>query len=158
MSDNQQPLLLVLDVHALVHRAYHAVPPLTVRRTGEVVNAVFGVASMLLKALADYQPSNLAAANDLPGPTFRHASFEDYKAHRPAAADDLRPQFVRVRQLLEAFCIPIYEQPGYEADDVIGTLATQATARALSTVIVTGDNDALQLVNPFVRVLTPRRT
>src|SRR5919199_1357386 len=107
------PLLLVFDVHALVHRAYHAVPPLTVRKTGEVVNATFGFASMLLKSIADFQPTHLAAANDLPGPTFRHESFEDYKAHRPAAPDDLRSQFGRVRELLEAFCIPLYEQPGY---------------------------------------------
>ncbi len=158
MAAPGQPLLLVFDIHALVHRAYHAVPPLTVRRTGEVVNAVFGFASTLLKTIADYRPTHLAAADDLPGPTFRHESFDSYKANRVAAPDDLRAQFARVRELLQAFCIPIYDQPGYEADDVIGALVKQAAARQIPSIVVTGDNDALQLVGPYVRVLTPRRT
>ena len=158
MAAPAQPLLLVFDVHALVHRAYHAVDLLTVRRTGEVVNAVFGFTSTLLKTLNDFRPTYLAAANDLPGPTFRHESFDSYKANRVAAPDDLRSQFRRVRELLEAFCIPIYEEPGFEADDVIGALVGQAAAQQIPSIVVTGDNDALQLVGPYVRVLTPRRT
>ncbi|MCS6802123.1 MAG: DNA polymerase I [Chloroflexota bacterium] len=150
-------LFLLFDGHALVHRAYHAMPPLTVQRTGEPSGAVFGVATMLLRLLADYQPSYLAFAFDLPAPTFRHAEYADYKANRPAGDPDLRAQIPRVRQLVTAFGIPYYEAEGYEADDIIGTLSRQIEERGLDTIIVTGDQDTFQLIDDHISVLTSRK-
>ncbi len=147
--------LLLIDGHALIHRAYHAIPPLNTR-TGQTTNAVFGFVTMLLKALNELQPTHVAVAFDPPGPTFRHQEYKEYKAHRPPPSDDLRSQFALVRRLVQAFHIPTYEVPGYEADDVLGTLARQATQAGLDTVIVTGDLDTLQLVNDHVRVYTTK--
>ena len=154
----ERPLLVLFDGNALVHRAFHALPPLTVTRTGETVGATYGFASMLLKVLNDLKPTHYAIAFDRPSPTFRHRMFEQYKAQRPKAPDELVNQFGRVRQLVEALHIPIFEVDGYEADDVLGTLSSQASARDMDTIIVTGDADAMQLVSPRVRVLTPRRS
>jgi len=151
--------LLIFDGHAIVHRAYHAFERSTERlstKKGEVVSAVYGFAQMLLKALNDYKPTHYAIAFDLPTPTFRHLAYEKYKAQRPPTPDELRQQFVRVRQLVDAFRIPVFEVAGYEADDVIGTLARQAGEKGLETIIVTGDADAMQLVSPTAKVLYPR--
>ena len=153
----EKPRLLLFDGNALVHRAHHALPPLTISRTGEVISAVFGFASMLLKAINELKPTHLAVAFDRPERTFRHHEFEAYKAHRPATAPELLPQFARVRLLLDAFRIPTFDSPGLEADDVLGTLSLQAQRLGVETVIVTGDTDAMQLVAPGVRLLTPRR-
>ncbi|HZU05844.1 MAG TPA: DNA polymerase I [Chloroflexota bacterium] len=149
-------LLLLLDGNALVHRAFHALPPLTTAR-GELVNAVYGVASMLLKALNELRPRYLAAAFDTPAPTFRHEAYAEYKGTRAPAAEGLHEQFARIYQLLAAFGVPIYRLDGYEADDVIGTLAHQASAQGIDVVILSGDLDTLQLVGPHVRVLAFRR-
>ncbi len=132
-------------------------PPLTVSRTGEVISAVFGFASMLLKAVNELKPSHMAVAFDRPEPTFRHQEYLEYKAHRPAMARELVPQFAKVRLLLDAFRIPMYEWPGLEADDILGTLSRQAREMGIDTVIVTGDTDAMQLVAPGVRLLTSRK-
>ncbi len=146
-------LLLLLDGHALLHRAWHAIrDPLTVRSTGEEVRAVFGFFNSLLRTLADRKPSHLAVTFDLPQPTFRHESFKEYKAHRPPTPPELRSQFGRIRQLIEAFDIPIYEQAGFEADDVLGTLCRQAEEQQIETIVLTGDTDTFQLVSPWVRV------
>jgi len=150
-------LLLLFDGNALVHRAFHALPPLTQPKTGEMVNAVYGFASTLLKVLADLQPTHWAVAFDRPTPTFRHELFADYKAQRPAAPEELKSQMAKVRQVVEAFHIPVYELDGYEADDVLGTLSKQAAGEGIETVIVTGDNDMLQTVMPRVKALAPRR-
>lgn len=148
---------LLFDGHALVHRAFHAMPPLTVSKTGEPVGAVFGVATMLLKAMADYKPSHIAFAFDVPAPTFRHAQFAEYKAHRPPGPDELRAQFGRVHELVSAFGIPIFEQAGYEADDMIGTLSCKVAGERIPCIIVTGDQDTFQLVGDHVSVLTTRK-
>lgn len=158
MADEQRPLLLLLDGHALVHRAYHALPPLTRSRTGELVSAVYGFASTLIKVLTEFKPTHWAVAFDRPTPTFRHEMFEDYKAHRPATPEDLKSQIGRVHQLVEAFHIPVFEVDGYEADDVLGTLSRQADEQGMDTIIVTGDNDMLQAVLPRVKTLAPRRS
>ena len=148
------PLLLLLDGHALVHRAWHAIrDPLTVRSTGEEVRAVFGFLNSFLKTLSERKPSHLAVTFDLPKPTFRHERFKEYKAHRPPTPPELRSQFGRIRQLIEAFEIPIYEQAGFEADDVLGTLCRQAEEQEIETIVLTGDTDTFQLVSPWVRVL-----
>ena len=148
------PLLMLIDGHALVHRAFHAFrEPLHVRSTGEEVSAVFGFLNMLLRAREDWQPTHCAIAFDLPAPTFRHAEYEEYKAHRPPTPPELRSQFDRVRQLVSAFGIPVFEKAGYEADDVLGTLCKQAETQEIETIVLTGDSDLLQLVSPSVRVV-----
>ncbi len=150
--------MLLFDGHALVHRAFHALPPLTQSRTGELVNAVYGFASTLLKVMSDFGPTHWAVAFDRPTPTFRHKMFEEYKAHRPPTPEELRSQIRRVHELVETFHIPVFEIDGFEADDVLGTLSTQAEQQGIDTVIVTGDNDMLQLVSPTVKALAPKRT
>ena len=157
MSENK-PLLLLFDGNALVHRAFHALPPLTISKTGEMVNAVHGFASTLLKVLTEIKPSHWAIAFDRPAPTFRHQKFEEYKAHRPETPQELVNQMKRVHQLVEAFHLPAFEIDGYEADDVLGTLSCQASRQDMDVIIVTGDNDMLQTVSPRVKVMTPRRT
>ncbi|MBI4321968.1 MAG: DNA polymerase I [Chloroflexi bacterium] len=156
MVEEMAGLLVLIDGNALLHRAFHAVPLLTTSK-GELVNATYGFAQMLLKAWNELKPDYIAAAFDKAGPTFRHKEFEAYKAQRPKAADGLYEQFPRVKQLIEAFNIPAFEVEGFEADDVLGTLAKQATDAGIETIVVTGDTDALQLVGPHVRVMTPGR-
>jgi DNA polymerase-1 len=151
-------LLLLFDGNALVHRAFHALPPLTQSRTGELVNAVYGFASTLLKVFADFKPTHWAIAFDRPTPTFRHEMFEEYKAQRPATPEELKSQIRKVHRLVEAFHIPVFEIDGFEADDVLGTLSKQADEQGIETIIVTGDNDMLQAVLPRVKALAPRRT
>jgi len=154
----KKPLLVLFDGNALVHRAYHALPPLTVSKTGEMVGAIYGFALILLKTISELKPSHYAIAFDKKAPTFRHQMFAQYKAQRPPTPDELVNQLGRVRQLVEAFSIPIFELDGYEADDVLGTLSQQASRQGIDSIIVTGDADAMQLVSPKVKVFTPRRT
>jgi DNA polymerase-1 len=143
----EKPRLVLFDGHGIIHRAYHAFPePLTVRRTGEVVTAVYGFANTLLTVLDQLKPTHVAVAMDPPGKTFRHEKDVTYKATRVAAPEDLKPQFGRVRELVEAFNIPIYMKEGFEADDALGTLAKQAEAAGIETYIVTLDSDMVQLV------------
>jgi DNA polymerase-1 len=158
VAKGESPLLLLFDGNALVHRAFHALPPLTQPKTGELVNAVYGFASTLLKVFADFKPTHWAVAFDLPAPTFRHEMFEEYKAQRPATPEELKGQIKKVHQLVEAFHIPVFEIDGFEADDVLGTLSKQAGEQGVETIIVTGDNDMLQAVLPRVKALAPRRT
>ena len=150
----REPTLLIMDGHALIHRAWHAIrEPLSIRSTGEDVRAIFGFLNIFLKTLAERKPTHVAATFDVAAPTFRHERFEDYKAHRPSTPEELRPQFDRVKQLMRAFRVPIYEREGYEADDVIGALCRQAEAQNVSALVLTGDTDTLQLVSPSVSVL-----
>ncbi|HEY7356775.1 MAG TPA: 5'-3' exonuclease H3TH domain-containing protein, partial [Ktedonobacterales bacterium] len=151
-DEQEKPTLMLIDGHALFHRAFHAFPEDMSTQTGEPTNAVFGFARMLLDALKNIHPEYAAVTFDRSTPTFRHLEFAPYKAQRPPLPDTMRPQFGRLRQLVGAFGMPIYELDGFEADDVMGTLSCQATAQGLATVIVTGDLDTLQLVNPSVRV------
>jgi DNA polymerase-1 len=158
VTKETEQLLLLFDGNALVHRAFHALPPLTQRKTGELVNAVYGFASTLLKVFADFKPTHWAIAFDRPTPTFRHEMFEEYKAQRPATPDELKSQIRKVHQLVQAFHIPVFEIDGFEADDVLGTLGKQADEQGIETIIVTGDNDMLQAVLPRVKAVTPRRS
>lgn len=152
MSENSKnkknKILVLLDTHALIHRAFHALPPLT-SPAGEPVGAVYGVANIVLKILKDFKPDYIAAAFDRPEPTFRHETYKEYKAQRPAAPDDLIKQFDTVRAMFEAFGICIYDKAGYEADDVIGTLAVKARLadKNLKIIIASGDMDTTQLVD-----------
>jgi DNA polymerase I len=147
---------MLLDGYGLVYRGYFALPPLTTSK-GELVNGVFGFASIVLRGIQDLQPDYLAVSFDLPGPTFRHEQYADYKATRVKMPDDLRDQFPKVREVVKALRIPVYEMPGYEADDVIGTITRELDGRDdLETTIVTVDLDMLQLVTPRVRLMTTR--
>ena len=151
----ERPLLMIIDGHALVHRSWHAISvrqQLTVSKTGEDITAVFGFTNTFLKAIQEWTPSHCAITFDLPAPTFRHLQYEQYKAQRPETPRELRHQFDRVRQLMRAFGVPIFEVEGYEADDVIGTLCRKAEEHRLETIILTGDTDTFQLVSPWVRV------
>jgi len=146
---------VLIDGHALIHRAYHAIPPLTTK-TGELVNAVYGFSAIILNVLRDLKPEYVAVAMDLPGKTFRHHDYADYKATRKKADDELIAQFGRVREVISALNIPIYEQEGYEADDIIGS-AAEKLKKDHDVYIVTGDLDELQLVDDNVRVYTMKR-
>ena len=156
VTEPQTKLRLVLiDGHSLVYRAFFALPSLT-DRDGRVVNAAYGFTSMLLLALQEH-PDYVLASFDLGGRTFRHEELEQYKATRRPTPPELSSQFPLTREIVRAFGIPIYELQGVEADDIIGTLVTQARERGLHSTIVTGDLDALQLVNEDVDVLTSKR-
>ncbi len=156
--EKQRKILILIDGNALIHRSYHGLPPLSTK-SGELVNAVYGFALTLLGVIEKFHPTYIAASFDLPGPTFRHEKFADYKGTRAKAPDDLYAQIPRVKELVQAFNIPIYELPGFEADDVIGTLSRQAIEKSDDTdvIIVTGDSDAFQLINDRVTVFTMRK-
>jgi DNA polymerase-1 len=145
--------LVLVDSHALIHRAYHAIDARLTSSSGEPTNATFGFASTLLKVLSDEKPELVAACFDV-GPSFRHEEFAEYKAHRPEMAEDLRPQIKRSREVAEALGIPVFGLERYEADDLLGTLARQASEQNIDVVIVTGDSDTFQLITPRVHVLT----
>lgn len=152
------PKLVLLDAMALIYRAHFALirsPRYT--RAGQCTSAVFGFTNTLLDIIQREQPTHLAAAFDTDAPTARHLAFPDYKAHRDAMPEDLSSQLPLIDRLLQAWRIPILRLPGYEADDIIGTLAHQATAYGFSTLMVTPDKDYDQLVAPNVRVYKPGR-
>ena len=156
----QAPTLVLLDGHALYHRSFHAFPDEMSTAAGEPTNAIYGFTRMLLDVLRIIKPQYLALTFDRPTPTFRHKEFAPYKAHRPSLPDSMRAQFGRVRDVVAAFNIPIYELDGFEADDLLGTLSRQAEARQVRTVIATGDLDTLQLIDDWIRVTfarSPRR-
>ena len=150
--------LLLLDGNSLAYRAFFALPTDMATASGQVTNAVFGFTSMLVNLLKDHHPDAVAVAFDRPEPTFRHALVDHYKAGRSEAPDILRQQMGLVRQVVETLRIPIVEAPGYEADDVIATLATRGRDAGQEVLIVTGDRDTWQLVDdPLVKVLYNRR-
>ncbi len=147
-----RPKLVLIDAMALIHRAFHAIPFLSTRN-GELTNAVFGFTATVLSVLKELDPEYVAVSFDLPEPTFRHEKFAAYKATRQKAPDELRSQFGRVREVVQALEIPIFEQAGFEADDIIGSLAKQVTAsKELDVYIVTGDRDSLQLVDDHIKI------
>jgi DNA polymerase I len=156
MSPADRRLLLLVDANGLVYRAFFALPYFTTR-DGRPTNAVYGFTTMLLKVLEEQGPEYVAVAFDKPGPTFRHETFAEYKALRRPMPDDLRPQIALTKQIVEAMDLPIFEVAGFEADDVIGTLARRAEAAGFEVLIVTGDLDALQLVSPRTRVMMTSR-
>jgi DNA polymerase-1 len=149
--------IVILDSNAVIHRAYHALPPFSTA-DGVMVNAVYGYAKLLLKVIKDIKPDIVLAAFDVAGDTFRHNQFEAYKANRVAADQDLYDQIPLVKELLQAIDIPILELAGYEADDIIGTIAEQTHKTSNELVIVTGDMDTMQLVRPRISVYTLRKS
>ncbi len=149
-----QGKLVLIDGYGIIFRAYHAIKSGLATSKGELTNATFGFTSMLLEVLRRDTPDYIVMAFDA-GRTFRHDEFSAYKANRSEMPADLRGQLGRIREMVEAMGIIIYEQEGFEADDVIGTLAVQANQRGLEALIVTGDNDLLQLVNEHTRAVLP---
>lgn len=150
--------LVLVDGNALLHRAFHATPPLTTSK-GELINAVYGFTSMLLKALDDLKPDYMAVAWDEKGPTFRHQAYTQYKATRGPSDDALSSQYMRVFQVVDTLNVPEFSVSGYEADDLIGTLAEQAKKQKnLETIILTGDRDIMQTIDKTVKVLMPKKT
>jgi DNA polymerase-1 len=148
-------VFLIVDALALIHRAFHAVPPLQTK-DGRVVNAVYGFVSILLKAIKDTHPEYVAVAFDRKEPTFRHKAFEAYKAQREKKPDDLYEQIPIVEDLLKVLKIPTLSKSGYEADDIIATLCDKTkSCKNLMRVILTGDKDTFQLINDTTFVLTP---
>lgn len=150
------PKILLLDSDALIHRSFHAMPPLTTPK-GELVNAVYGFSAALLKSIKDENPDYVVACFDAGRITFRNKIYKDYKAHRQETDHALTMQIPRVKEVIETLNIPLIAQKGLEADDLIGSLATQAAKKGMEVVIVTGDNDALQLVNDSISVYSLRR-
>lgn len=153
----QTPTLMLLDGHSLAYRAFFALPPDITTATGQVTNAVFGFTSMLINLLRDEQPTHLAAAFDVSRTTFRSEMFPEYKAQRESSPDAFRGQVDIIKEVLDALGIPHFSVANFEADDVIATLATQADALDYNVLVVTGDRDALQLVNDNITVLYPKR-
>lgn len=155
---------IIIDGNAIIHRAYHALPPMTTK-DGQMVNAVYGFTSMLLRVWKDLQPDYIAVAFDLAGPTFRHIKYKEYKATRVKADQELYDQIPLVHQLVEAFNIPIFEKSGFEADDVIGTIVNivqpvnqkQDQENVPEIYVVTGDMDTLQLIRKNVKIYTLRK-
>ena len=150
--------LVLLDSHAIIHRAYHALPDFMSSR-GEPNGGLFGLSSMLIKLIDELKPDYIAACFDLKGPTHRHEIFEGYKARRAKTEDALVMQIDRARDVLKAFGIPIYEAKGFEADDCLGTIVEQLKKNDdIEIIIASGDMDTLQLIdNDRVKVFTLRK-
>lgn len=155
---NEKKTLVLLDAHAILHRAYHALPDFA-STTGEPTGALYGVISMLLKIAEDLQPDYIAACYDLPEPTYRHDAYKDYKGGRKKTDDELVKQIIRSRDIFEAFNIPIYEKVGFEADDLLGTIPHQLKDnKDINIIIASGDMDTLQCVDKKrVQVYTMRK-
>lgn len=153
MSNVMTKRLMLIDGHALAFRAFHAMAQSNLRTSsGEPTYAVFGFFQILLTTLQEQRPEYLAVAFDV-GRTFRHEAYSEYKAGRAETPDEFHAQLDRIKQVIQSLNIPMYTADGYEADDVIGTLARQATEQGVDTVVLTGDTDTLQLVNDHVQVL-----
>lgn len=149
---------MLVDGNSLTYRAFFALPTDMATASGQVTNAVYGFTSMLINLWRDHEPDQIAVAFDRPEPTFRHQRVDTYKANRHAAPDILRQQMGLVREVIEALALPTLEAPGYEADDIIATLATEGRDSGHDVIIVTGDRDAYQLVeDPHVKVLYNKR-
>ncbi|MFP4539321.1 MAG: DNA polymerase [Candidatus Paceibacterota bacterium] len=154
----KEKTIVLIDAHAVIHRAYHALPPFSSSK-GEPTGALYGLVTMLLKAINDLEPDLLIACFDVPEPTYRHKAYDAYKAGRVKAEDDLKAQLQRAKDVFSAFGIPIYESVGFEADDIIGTITEiLKKEKDLSVIIASGDMDTLQLVDKDkVRVFTLKK-
>lgn len=146
----------MIDGHAIMYRAFHALPSFTTSK-GELVNAVYGFLSIILRVISDLHPTHLVVAFDTPKPTFRNKLYKDYQIQRPKMDETLIPQIVRVHQVVREMGIPIFEKDGYEADDVIGTITqrTKNKEQRTEVIVVTGDRDMLQLVNDTTKIYMP---
>ncbi len=146
--------LVLIDGHAILHRAFHALPPLTTS-SGIIINAVFGFTSIMLRVINDLKPTHLIVTFDRPKPTFRKKLYANYQAKRPKMDESLVPQIKTVHTVLREMGIEMYELDGFEADDIIGTIINKLKTEKLESIIVTGDRDLLQLVNEQTKVYMP---
>lgn len=143
---------LIIDCNSVIHRAFHALPPLT-NSEGTIINAAYGFFSVLIKSVREIEPDCVIATFDLPEPTFRHKEFKEYKANRPSTPDDLIGQFYIIKEGLRSLGVPVVERGGFEADDMIGTVARVVFDQKIGySVILSGDKDNLQLVGPTTEV------
>lgn len=149
--------MVVIDGNHLIHRAFYAIQAPLKTSVGEQTNAIYGFASMLLNILEAEQPDYIALTFDEKAPTFRHEAHEAYKATRVKAPDELYAQIPRIREMVKRFNIPIYSKEGYEADDMMGTLAKKAEKEGIDTYVVTGDMDMLQMISPMIHVVFPHK-
>ncbi len=158
--ENNSKKLIIIDANSIIHRAYHALPPLTTKK-GDLVNAVYGFLLVFFKAIKDFQPDFIVAAFDFPAPTLRHKKYKEYKAKRKPAPEELYQQIPKVKEFLKAFGVPIFEKEGFEADDIIGTISRLAPKKQvipkLETIILSGDLDTLQLVGPETKVYSLKK-
>ena len=145
---------IIVDGQGLLYRAFYALPQLTTSY-GQIINAAYGFTLILIKLLEEEKPDYMVIAFDTPQPTFRHKEFEDYKIHRPKMPDELVSQIPLVKEIIRGYNIFSCSKEGYEADDIIGTLAKEAEKRNNNTLIVSGDKDAFQLISPLTKVVTP---
>lgn len=145
----------LIDSHSYIYRAFYAIRDLK-NSKGQATNAVYGFTNMLLKILKEEKPDYIACAFDHPKPTWRAEEFTDYKIHRKPMPDDLKSQMPYIKEVVNGFNIPIFETPGFEADDLIGTIAKHVTEESLEVTIVSSDKDILQLVNGKIKVLNDR--
>ena len=152
MSESKQKLL-ILDANALVHRAFHALPPTMMAQDGTPTNAIYGFTSVLIKVLKEIKPTHIAVCFDVAKKTFRNDIYPEYKATRVKQADELYVQFPIIKEIVNAFNIKIFEKEGYEADDLIGTIS-KIIEKNTEVVVLTGDKDTLQLVDDQIHVLT----
>jgi len=148
--------LLLIDANSIMHRAFHALPPLK-KKNGEMVNAVYGFLLIFIKSIKDFRPDYIITAFDLPAPTFRHKKYKEYKAKRVAAPQEFYNQIPMVKELLRLFKVPVLEKAGFEADDIIGTVSRRFPEKETEIIILSGDNDILQLVNKKTKVSAPKR-
>lgn len=148
--------IIVIDSNSVIHRAFHALPPLTTK-SGEVVNAVYGFLLVFFKAIKEFRPDYIAACFDFPAPTFRHEKYKEYKAKRVKASAELYNQIPKTKEILESFGAQVFEKQGFEADDIIGTIANISSKSGIETIILSGDTDNLQLVGPYVKVYNLRK-
>jgi len=148
--------LILIDGNALVHRAFHALPPLKTKK-GKIVNAVYGFSSILFRIIQELEPDYLIATFDLAGPTFRDLEYQDYKAKRVKPPQELYDQIPLIKKIVKGLAIPVYEKKGFEADDLIGTIAQKVKDKKIKIIIVTGDLDLLQLVDKQTEIYTSKK-
>jgi DNA polymerase-1 len=173
---NEQKKILIIDSHSVLHRAFHALPPLTTKK-GEIVNAAYGFCLVFLKVLKEFKPDFVAATFDLPGPCFRHEKFKEYKGKRLPTAKELIQQFDKTKEILRAFGVSIFEKQGFEADDIIGTIVSDIrhqgsnarpvrgredsqrvpVSNGVNCIILSGDLDTLQLIDEKTKVYFLRK-
>lgn len=150
---NNRKKFILVDGQGLLYRAFYALPQL-VTTCGQIVNAVYGFTMILIRLLEEEKPEYILITFDTPVPTFRHKEYKEYKAHRKKMPDELISQIPLVKEIINNYNIAICSKEGYEADDVIGTIAKEAEKRNCNTIIVTGDKDAFQLISPHTKIMT----
>src|SRR3989338_9006869 len=154
MEDKKR--IIIIDSNSVIHRAFNALPPLTTK-SGEMVNAVYGFLLVFLKAIKEFKPDYVAACFDFPAPTFRHEKYKEYKAKRIKAPPELYGQIPKTKEALSAFGVQVFEKKGFEADDLIGTIAELASKAGAEIIILSGDTDNFQLINPRIKVYNLRK-